>query len=317
MNPILQRSLQRRLQRTSLLRMLVAGGGLLVVGGGAFWLGRARADGVPAPDTLYYSGTLEEQGVPVTGTRNIQIRIGLWDSPPDAPAGCVSGGDVAVSSGRFRLPLSAGCTKQIRDNPSLYVQLGVQNEMLPRRKLGAVPFAVEAGRASEAAGALDERIKALEMQQPARSGFYAYKSANQLVGEEDECVVVQFPLERYDFANEYDQNTSIFKVKDSGYYQITCSVMFDMPEDKDPQPALHVVAVIKNGTCTTDFQVVSNSFYGNSTQAAVNASAMVKLEANETLACVAYQALSGGQRVIQANAQYFQSRNYFSVVRVF
>jgi hypothetical protein len=306
------------MKRKSLLSVTLVAAGLLLVGVGAFWLGGARADGLPAPETLFYSGTLEEGTVPVTGTRNIQIRIGAWDSPPGTAPRCVSGGEVMVSAGKFRLPLSPICTKEIADNPNLYVEPVVRGEALPRRRLGAVPFAVEAGRASAAAGALDDRIKKLEMQQPARSGFYAFKTTDQLVGDADACTVINFQLKSYDLGEEFDINTDTFTVKENGYYQVTCSAMFEMEDDmKDPQNALHVVAVVKNGKCTTGFQVVSNSFYGLSSQAAVNATAVVKLDANETLVCVAYQTLSGGPRKLKANQQYFQSRNYFNVLRVF
>jgi hypothetical protein len=292
---------------------------LLAVAAGGFWLGRARADGVPASDALYYSGTLDEGAGPVTGKRTLQVTLA---STTEGTPLCTSGGeDVMVTGGRFRIRLTPECIKAVHESPDLYAGVVVGTTPLPRRKVGAVPYALEAARASEAVGNLEARIKKLEMQ-PApgsvigRSGFYAYGYAGGTQDVPDEkCVALKFQVENYDYNEEYDPSTGKFTAKEPGLYQVTCSIMFDTG-DPNGGNALHVVAVVKNGFCTTDIQALSSSFYGNSLQAAVHTTGLVKLGANEFLTCVAYQTASGTVRTLKANAQYFQSRNYFNVLRV-
>ena len=305
------------MKRTSISSLLGAVGIVFLVGAGAFWLGRARADGVPAPETLYYSGTLDDGASPANGMRTIQI--GLWDGLTGATRHCLTSANVMVTAGRFRFPLDPACTMEIKANPDLYLEPIVGDVTLPRRKVGAVPYAIEAARASEASGALKDQLARLGAMSPGggppRSGFSAYKTLNQTLTEGD-CALIAFQVEEFDFGDEFDIASNKFTAKESGYYQATCSIMFQAP-DKGVLSALHVVAVVKNGTCTTDVQVVSNSFYGDSFQAAVLATRLVKLNANEFLTCVGYQDLSGGPRVVTASAQFFQARNFFSVVRVF
>ncbi len=50
----------------------------------------------------------------------------------------------------------------MKANPDLWIEVQVEGSLLGRSKLGAVPYALEAGRASDAAGALDSRISTIE-----------------------------------------------------------------------------------------------------------------------------------------------------------
>jgi hypothetical protein len=102
-------------------------------------------------DPLYYSGTIVENGAPVNGTR--VIIVNLWGDAQSAemaqrkcqtvtPA-------VMVKNGRFRVPLEAPCLAAFRENTDLWVEVLVNSESLGRRKVGAVPYAVNAGHAAD------------------------------------------------------------------------------------------------------------------------------------------------------------------------
>jgi hypothetical protein len=120
----------------------------------------ARADGIPTSNPLNYAGTLQESGVLVTGTRAITLK--LWDdasSTAGANLKCQTiSSTTMVTDGRFRMALDTSCTAAVNANPDLYVEVLVGTTSLGRKKLGAVPYAVEAQRASSAAGGLANQI---------------------------------------------------------------------------------------------------------------------------------------------------------------
>lgn len=127
----------------------------------AYRLGRARADGVPMVNPLYYGGMLDDGGRPVEGTRNVTVR--LWDAATAGATVCTTNaGATAFSGGRFRVALDGACVGAVRANPELWAELQVEGTTFPRSKLGAVPYALEAGRATGAAGALEARLAAAE-----------------------------------------------------------------------------------------------------------------------------------------------------------
>lgn len=127
----------------------------------AYRLGRARADGVPMVNPLYYGGMLDDGGRPVEGTRNVTVR--LWDAATAGATVCTTNaGATAFSGGRFRVALDGACVGAVRANPELWAELQVEGTTFPRSKLGAVPYALEAGRATGAAGALEARLAAVE-----------------------------------------------------------------------------------------------------------------------------------------------------------
>ncbi len=140
---------------------VVAVAGCVIVGMAAYRLGRARADGVPMVTPLYYGGILDDSGRPVEGTRNVTVR--LWDAATAGATVCTTAaGATAFSGGRFRVALDGACVGAVRANPELWAELQVDATTFPRSKLGAVPYALEAGRATGAAGALEARIAAVE-----------------------------------------------------------------------------------------------------------------------------------------------------------
>ncbi len=130
----------------------------------------ARADGAPTANALYYAGSLEDGGQLVNGTRDMTVR--LWKSETstmDADVVCstISAG-TAVSQGRFRIALGSACVTAVRANPNLWAELIVGSTPLPRRKIGAVPYALEADHAvsattaSAAGGGLASSISSLQ-----------------------------------------------------------------------------------------------------------------------------------------------------------
>lgn len=132
-----------------------------LVGVVAYRVGRARADGVPTASPLYYGGVLDDGGRPVEGMRNVTIR--LWDMAMGGTAACTTvAPNTAFSGGRFRIELDAACTGAVRANPNLWAEVLVDSTTFARTKLGAVPYALEAGRAAGASGPLEARIAAVE-----------------------------------------------------------------------------------------------------------------------------------------------------------
>lgn len=132
-----------------------------LVAGVAYRVGRARADGVPTVSPLYYGGVLDDGGTPVSGMRNVTVRV--WDAATGGTTVCTTAAPgTTFSAGRFRVALDAACAGAVRANPNLWAEVQVDSTTFPRSKLGAVPYALEAGRAAGASGPLETRIAALE-----------------------------------------------------------------------------------------------------------------------------------------------------------
>jgi formylglycine-generating enzyme required for sulfatase activity len=127
----------------------------------AWQVRRATAEGVPAVQPLYFSGTLDDGGVPVEGPRDITVRV--YAAASGGTAVCTTSAPATtVSGGRFRVALSDTCAAAVHANPDLWIEAEVGGTVLPRTKIGAVPYALEADTASDSAGALDARLAALE-----------------------------------------------------------------------------------------------------------------------------------------------------------
>lgn len=125
------------------------------------------AVGIPAANTLTYTGVLEDtNGVALTGSRNIQLQV--WNAASEGAIQCAtSSSAISLVGGRFQVPLPSTCVDIVKKNADLWVEVLVEGASLGRTKLGAVPYAVEAQQAQEAAGAiagsaLDQRIGKLE-----------------------------------------------------------------------------------------------------------------------------------------------------------
>src|SRR4029077_4505453 len=94
--------------------------GLLMTGGLAgFRLKSVFADGIPSPNPLYYSGTLTENGSPVTGTRSIEGNL-YADATSASPLCQTVASNTPVSGGRFRIQLDNACKSQVNANPNAW-----------------------------------------------------------------------------------------------------------------------------------------------------------------------------------------------------
>ena len=146
----------------------IALGALLGLGslGIAYEAGRARAVGVPAAKPLTYSGVLTDtNGVPVQGSKNIQLQI--FDAATAGTSLCSVGPTaITLQAGAFEVPIDDTCLPALRGTPDLWVEIFVDGASMKRSKIGAVPFALEAARATTAGGPLDARIAALEAALP-------------------------------------------------------------------------------------------------------------------------------------------------------
>lgn len=125
----------------------------------AYRAGRARA-GVPSTDPLVYTGLLEVDGKPVSGSRSIGVAVFSEASGGDPLAGCEgAASDREVTAGHFAVPLSKACVDAIEaaDPAELWVGVEVDGaELSPRAKIAAVPFALQARQA----GGLTEKARA-------------------------------------------------------------------------------------------------------------------------------------------------------------
>jgi hypothetical protein len=146
-----------RLTRTNLFAAIAAV--FLLVA--AYRVGRARADGAPTMNPLYFGGVLDDGGRPVEGMRSITVR--LWDAATGGAAVCTTASPTTtVTAGRWRVTLDAACATAVQTNPNLWAEVSVDGNAFPRSKVGAVPYALEARRAAGASGALATRIAAVE-----------------------------------------------------------------------------------------------------------------------------------------------------------
>ncbi|HMJ13458.1 MAG TPA: hypothetical protein VK524_18695 [Polyangiaceae bacterium] len=121
------------------------------------WVTRAGAGGVPATGALTYSGVLEDaNGALLTGSK--EIRIELFDAVSGGAVKCTVAQTVALSGGRFQVVLPDTCGAAIAASPDLWIEVVVDGASLGRTKLGAVPYALEAARASAATGQLSTQV---------------------------------------------------------------------------------------------------------------------------------------------------------------
>ena len=101
---------------------------------GVWWVRSVQAEGIPTSGALHYTGTLEEEGLPVEGTRDFVVF--LWTDPSSddpGPACTTTATDVPVDDGRFRVDLSDDCVQAVRENPDLWIEVIVDDASLVER----------------------------------------------------------------------------------------------------------------------------------------------------------------------------------------
>ncbi|MGE5785212.1 MAG: C1q-like domain-containing protein [Myxococcales bacterium] len=141
---------------------------------------RLRAAGIPATNSLTYSGTLSKaDGQPENGPHSILVYF--WDTATGGvtplcqtlPAAT----QTAVTNGRFTVALPDSCTQVIKANPDLYVEVTVDGSPVGRTKLGAVPYAMEANHAVSA-----DRASAADRAAAADKATASSELANSIAG---------------------------------------------------------------------------------------------------------------------------------------
>ena len=137
---------------------LSIGAASLVLG---YVAGRARASGFQAEPMTYRGVLTDLAGVPLTGTKNVQIQF--WDQATGGAVQCSIGPIPAtLAGGAFEIALPDTCSTAVHATRDLWAEVFVDGSSLNRTKLGAVPYALEAKNASNAVGALGTRLAAIE-----------------------------------------------------------------------------------------------------------------------------------------------------------
>jgi formylglycine-generating enzyme required for sulfatase activity len=145
---------------TSRWRDRVVGVGVAAVVFGAYELGRARAQNIPSMPTMFYGVSLDENGTPITGTRDLRVRF--FDGEMGGTQLCETlANSTTVTQGRARIALSETCRTAVQQNANVWVELAVGGSVVgARSRIGAVPYAVEAQRANDLTPAAQQRLTA-------------------------------------------------------------------------------------------------------------------------------------------------------------
>jgi hypothetical protein len=117
----------------------------------AYLMGRARASGIPATMPMTYSATLTDaSGTPLTGMKNLQVAFFKMATAMagETPECVVALPGQMLVAGAFQAQLPDTCTDAVHRLQDLWIEVSVDGAPLPRTKIGAVPYAVEADRAS-------------------------------------------------------------------------------------------------------------------------------------------------------------------------
>ena len=111
---------------------------------------KARAAGVPATNAMVYSGYLETAaGKPMTDPVDVELQV--WDDLTSGKKVCaLPSQKVTPNNGHFDVTLPDDCTAAVSASPDLWLEPIIGGTSLGRSKLGAVPYAVEAGHAAHA-----------------------------------------------------------------------------------------------------------------------------------------------------------------------
>ena len=112
----------------------MAGVVLAAVAVAGYQIGRARADGIPARPSMYYTGTLDDGGVLITAVRDITVRLYTAETG-GAPLCSTNAIGVHVTAGDFRVPMddldSAEFCRAVRVEPASAVAWRSGSTALP------------------------------------------------------------------------------------------------------------------------------------------------------------------------------------------
>jgi hypothetical protein len=128
----------------------LVGAATTIVGG---LIGYALAEGAPTLQPLFYGGMVTSRdGTPLDATHSVSLSLLAAES--GGTALCSTPALAAeFKAGRFRVALPSGdkgCAQAVSNNPDTWVELTVDGTTFPRTKVGAMPYALEAGHAKSA-----------------------------------------------------------------------------------------------------------------------------------------------------------------------
>ena len=133
-----------------------------------------HADGVPTMQPLWYRGQLASDRGALIDDSSRTLQVSLWTSSAGgASAACAVSRSWTFArngDGRFEVALD-DCVAAVHASADLWVQVSVDGTTVGERsKLAAVPYALQADRASNAAGALEAELAALRARLDAVEG---------------------------------------------------------------------------------------------------------------------------------------------------
>ena len=286
-------------RRTTLIALA---GGLLAVGLIAGYCAHVLAEGAPTDQPLFYSGTLEVDGMPASGEYTVIMT--LHDAATAGNELCGTESKTMVDAGRFRIDAS-DCAEAVADEPDAWVAVrfkgsdGVEHAIPERAKIGAVPYAMEAQHAvsaSSPSGALattiqqlTERVNALEARAPRTSAFLAYKTTAQTIPDNppnSSPRIVVFDNEVFDENSEYNPATGRFTAKAAGLYEFSCTIAWNAGANSNGtwEVALEVDA----------FEHVYSGHYGDGVALTKTVTAVIELEFDDDVTCTGLTTQAGG-----------------------
>ena len=242
---------------------------------------KVQADGIPTEKeggVLFYSGTLEKKsGEALKGDQNMSLK--LWDKQSGGADKCTTPlRKVTVDQkGRFRLKLSETCVQAVQKNPNLWVELTVEdgggNVTLPRTKIGAVPYAVEAKRATEA----------LKLKNRPMVRYSSLKNTEIKTGTNTK---LHFSTKQFDTHSAVTTSGDwVFTAPEAGIYKVTASIALLQSSAWDGAKTIGI-ALYKEGIA---YSWLNKLAPRSGTQPHLRGSDLIQLKQGEKLTIVAQQ----------------------------
>lgn len=117
----------------------------------AYAVGRAHAYDIPLTNTLTYTGSLLTFGAPDNSSHQMMVALYVTGQTSTTAACQTATSSVTCVNGQFTIALPSNCVTIIHDNPNVEAELTIDGIPMGLVALGAVPYAVEADTASNAA----------------------------------------------------------------------------------------------------------------------------------------------------------------------